>query len=125
TFVAGPDVDAALDDSAACAAIRQALEDGATAARSAYADLAAFLREELAPQAPEQDAVGRERYRLWSRYFLGAEVDLEETYEWGLAELDRVIAEQEAVAAQIAGDGATLEQAIEVLDADPARVLGS
>ena len=32
-----------------------------------------FLADELAPQAPEADAVGRERYALWSRYFLGAD----------------------------------------------------
>ena len=123
TFVAGKDVDAALDDSAACQAVRRDLAEGAAAARAAYAELAAFLRDELAPQAPEADAAGRERYTLWSRYFLGAAVDLEETYQWGVEELDRVIAEQEAVAAQIAGPGATVAQAIEVLDADDSRVL--
>lgn len=115
TFVAG----AELDD----AAIRASLDEGAAAARAAYADLAAFLRDDLAPQAPAGDAAGRERYALWSRYFLGATVDLEETYAWGLAELARVVAEQEAVAAQIAGPGATVAQAIEVLDADATRVL--
>lgn len=122
-FVQGSAVDAALDDSAACQAIRRDLLEGAAAARSAYATLAAFLRDELLPQAPEADAFGRERYALWSRYFLGAKVDLEETYAWGVAELERVIAEQEAVAAQIAGEGASIEKAVETLDADPARVL--
>lgn len=122
-FVQGATVDAALDDSAACQAIRRDLLEGAAAARSAYAALAAFLRDELLPQAPEADAFGRERYALWSRYFLGAKVDLEETYAWGVAELERVIAEQEAVAAQIAGEGASIEKAVETLDADPARVL--
>src|SRR5665647_3474401 len=123
TLVTGAEVDAALDDSAPCAAIRTSLADGAGAARTAYAAIAAFLRDELAPQAPQDDAAGRERYARWSRYFLGAAVDLEETYTWGLAELARVVAEQEAVAAQIAGPGATVEQAITVLDAEPGRVL--
>ena len=104
-------------------ALRAALDTGAAAAREAYGDLARFLREELAPQAPEADAAGRERYALWSRYFLGATVDLEETYAWGLAELARVVAEQEAIAAQVAGPGASVEQAIAALDADPDRVL--
>src|SRR5450756_2947051 len=99
---------AALDDSTPCAAIRASLAGGAAAARTAYAAIAAFLRDDLAPQAPQDDAAGRERYARWSRYFLGATVDLEETYTWGLAELARVVAEQEAVAAQIAGPGATL-----------------
>ena len=107
TFITGADVDAVLDESAACSLVRAELEHGATAARGAYATLAAFLRDELAPQAPQEDAAGRERYALWSRAFLGATVDLEETYQWGLEELARVVAEQEAVAAQIAGPGAT------------------
>jgi uncharacterized protein (DUF885 family) len=123
TFVAGPDVDAVLDDSSSCSLVRAELERGATAARQAYANLASYLRDELAPQAPAQDGVGRERYGLLSRTFLGATVDLDETYRWGLEELARVVAEQEAVAAQIAGPGATVEQAVAVLDEDPARRL--
>ncbi|WP_182113358.1 MULTISPECIES: DUF885 domain-containing protein [unclassified Actinotalea] len=123
SFVTGTTVDAALDDSAACQAIRRDLSEGAAAAKQAYARIAEFLREELIAQAPQADAFGRERYALWSRYFLGARVDLDETYRWGLEELDRVIAEQEAVAAQIAGDGASVADAVAVLDQDPARVL--
>ncbi|WP_146929191.1 DUF885 domain-containing protein [Cellulomonas xylanilytica] len=123
TFITGADVDAVLDESAACSLVRAELEHGATAARDAYATLAAFLRDELAPQAPQEDAAGRERYALWSRAFLGATVDLEETYRWGLEELARVVAEQEAVAAQIAGPGATVEQAVAKLDENPAGTL--
>jgi uncharacterized protein (DUF885 family) len=119
SFVAG----AELDDSASCSLVRAELERGATAAREAYSKLAGFLRDELAPQAPTQDAAGRERYALWSRYFLGATVDLEETYQWGLEELARVVAEQEAVAAQIAGPGASVEDAVARLDADPSLTL--
>jgi uncharacterized protein (DUF885 family) len=127
-FITGRAVDAVLDESSTCSLVRQDLEHGATAARTAYAELARFLREELAPQAPQQDAVGRERYALWSRYFLGATVDLDETYAWGLAELARVVAEQEAVARQILGDDADagqdlVRQAVAVLDADPTRKL--
>lgn len=123
TFVRDGAVDLVLDDSSACSVVRKELEHGAVAAREAYATLSAFLREELAPQAPTVDAVGRERYALASRHFLGAAVDLDETYAWGLAELARVIAEQEAVAAQIAGPGASVEDAVAVLDADPSRTL--
>ncbi|ROS23130.1 DUF885 domain-containing protein [Cellulomonas sp. PhB150] len=119
SFVAG----AELDDSSACSLVRAELERGATAARGSYAKLAGFLREELAPQAPTQDAAGRERYALWSRVFLGATVDLEETYQWGLEELARVVAEQEAVAAEIAGAGASVEDAVAKLDADPSLTL--
>ncbi len=120
-FVASPEAREAV--AAGGDALREDLERGAEAARRTYAELAAFLRDELAPQAPEADAAGRERYALWSRYFLGAAVDLDETYQWGLEELDRVVAEQEAVAAQIAGPSATVEQAVAALDADPSRRL--
>ncbi|ROR72135.1 DUF885 domain-containing protein [Bogoriella caseilytica] len=99
-----------------------ALTEGAAAAREAYRMLALHL-EELAADAPEKDGVGKERYALWSRFFLGATVDLEETYEWGLAELDRIIAEQEATAAELYGEGTGVREAMDRLDADPARKL--
>ncbi|MBU5424632.1 DUF885 domain-containing protein [Cellulomonas hominis] len=120
-FVTGPEAKAAVE--AAGDGLRADLERGAEAARQTYAELVTFLRDELAPQAPEADAAGRDRYALWSRYFLGAAVDLDETYQWGLEELDRVVAEQERVAAEIAGPGATVEQAVAALDADPSRRL--
>jgi uncharacterized protein (DUF885 family) len=123
SFTRGQAVDDVLDESAACSLVSKELEHGAAAGRAAYAKLADFLERDLAPQAPETDAVGRERYALWSRYFLGAKVDLEETYQWGLEELARIVAEQESVAATIAGPGAGVEEAVAALDADPARKL--
>ncbi|MDO8144361.1 DUF885 domain-containing protein [Isoptericola sp. 178] len=122
-LVRGDDAARVLDDSAACSLVRAELERGAAAACAAYGELADFLEHELAPQAPEHDAVGRERYALASRAFLGATVDLDETYEWGLAELARIVAEQEAVAREIAGPDATVTDAVAVLDADPERQL--
>ncbi|QAY61214.1 DUF885 domain-containing protein [Microbacterium protaetiae] len=98
------------------------LSDAADGARTAYDKLAEFLRSELAPVASEHDGVGRELYSLFSRQFLGATIDLDETYEWGLEELDRMIAEQQAVANEIK-PGASVEEAIAFLEADPARRL--
>lgn len=98
------------------------LDDGAAAARAAYAKLADFLSTELLPVAPAKDAVGRDRYALASREFLGATVDLDETYAWGVQELERLIAEQERVAAEI-HPGASVEEAKEILNSDPARQL--
>jgi uncharacterized protein (DUF885 family) len=102
--------------------LRVQLRTGADEARGAYRALAAFLQDDLLPDAPEKDAVGREHYALMSRRFLGSAVDLEETYRWGVEELDRVIAEQEAVAEEISA-GATIREAMDILDADPARQL--
>ena len=52
----------------------------AGAASTAYADLGRWLETELAPRGRDREAAGRERYALASREFLGAAVDLEETY---------------------------------------------
>lgn len=105
------------------APLRSALGSGARAARGAYADLASFLAEELAPQAGAQDAVGRERYERFSREFLGARIDLDETYEWGRARLADIDAAQRAIAEDLYGPGTTVREAMERLDADPARTL--
>lgn len=102
--------------------LQAALASGAWEAREAYAGLAAFLETDLLPAAPQQDAVGREYYELCSRRFLGAAVDLDETYAWGVAELDRLIAEQEQVADRIK-PGASVAEAKAILNADPARQL--
>lgn len=109
--------EASLPDS-----LRSDLAEGARRSAAAYAELAAFLRDELAPAAPEKDAVGRELYALASRDFLGATVDLDETYEWGIEELARMVAEQESIAAQIVPGGGVRE-AVAFLDADQSRKL--
>ena len=69
--------------------------------RAATAEFGEFLRDELAPQGREKEAAGRERYALASRYFLGAKVDLDETYAWGFEELARIEGEMRAVADKI------------------------
>ncbi|WP_344414978.1 DUF885 domain-containing protein [Amycolatopsis minnesotensis] len=97
--------------------LRADLDNGAKAAEEAYAELAGFLRAELAPLAREKDAVGEDVYRLWSRYFTGAELDLRESYEWGWAEFSRIEAEMREIAGRIA-PGATLAETADVLDAD-------
>jgi uncharacterized protein (DUF885 family) len=104
------------------ASLASDLAAGAKESAAAYAKLADFLRNDLAPHAPEKDAVGRELYALASRDFLGATVDLDETYEWGIGELDRMVAEQEAVAREIK-PGASVLEAIAFLDGDPTRKL--
>ena len=101
------------------------LGEAALVAQSAYGELAAFLRDEIAPHATEVDGVGRERYQRFSREFLGAVVDLDETYEWGKAELADIVAEQEAITEQLYGPGVSVSEAVERLNADPARQLHS
>lgn len=113
----------AVGDDAQKAHVREA----ADRARAAYREIADVL-EELLPQAPEADAVGREAYQLASRTYLGTEIDLDETYAWGVEELRAIIAEQEQVAARLnerygTGGGSSVAAAKEALNADPARIL--
>ncbi|MBC7591743.1 MAG: DUF885 domain-containing protein [Salinibacterium sp.] len=98
------------------------LARGAAVSAAAYESLASFLADELMPAARQQDGVGREVYALQSRRFLGATIDLDETYEWGIEELARMVEEQESIAHEIK-PGASVLEAIEILDADPTRKL--
>jgi uncharacterized protein (DUF885 family) len=103
-------------------AVTSDLQSGASVAAEAYSKLADFLGNELAPQAPEKDAVGRDLYEIASRSYLGAVVDLDETYEWGVEELARMVSEQESIAREIK-PGASVAEAIEFLDQDQSRKL--
>lgn len=116
TFVNG----ATPDGAPAAGELKRELEIAAEAARHAYARTAEYLKAEIAPRAPTVDAVGRDLYQLGSRNFLGAVVDLEETYAWGQEELARIVAEQTALAERIA-PGAGIAGAKAVLNNDPAR----
>lgn len=98
------------------------LARGAVASAGAYRVLADFLAGDLLDAATEHDAVGRELYALQSRRFLGAVIDLDETYEWGREELARMVEEQESIAHEIK-PGGSIAEAIAILDADPARTL--
>ncbi|MGH8240661.1 MAG: DUF885 domain-containing protein, partial [Steroidobacteraceae bacterium] len=97
--------------------LRGELDRQARAAQEAYAEFAGFLRADLASRAPTKDAVGEDVYRLWSRYFTGAALDLREAYEWGWAEFSRIEAEMVKVAGRIK-PGATLAETAAALDAN-------
>lgn len=98
-------------------ALRSQLDSSAERAAAAYAGLASFLRDELAPNAPTKDAVGADTYRLWSRFFTGAELDLREAYEWGWQEFTRLETEMREVAGRIT-NGGSIADAAAALDAD-------
>lgn len=114
--------EASLDEGSLPASLATDLLSHAHASAAAYEKLANFFRNELEPAATDQDAIGRELYALNSRRFLGATVDLDETYEWGVEELARMVAEQESVADQIK-PGASVLEAIAFLDTDPSHKL--
>jgi uncharacterized protein (DUF885 family) len=102
--------------------LRDTLEDHADRATRAYASLARFLGEEYSPHAAECDAVGPDRYSRLARVFNGMELDLEETYEWGWAELHRIEHAMAEVADRIL-PGESVDAVIEHLETDPNRAI--
>ena len=102
--------------------LRSDLETHAVGARDAFAAFGRWMEDELLPRGREKDAVGRDHYVLGSRYFLGATVDLEETYAWGWEELKRIEDEMAVVADKI-HPGGSLDDAVATLDSDPARTI--
>jgi len=109
-----------VDRTGATGALLAELTAAADAASAATAELGKFLETELLPLAPDRDAVGRDRYALASRSFLGAAIDLDEAYAWGWDEVMRLEAEMVRVAGLIV-PGGSVKDATAQLDADPAR----
>ena len=82
---------------------RAALERAAAGATDAAAGFARMLREELLPHAPQQDAVGESVYRATAQSFLGTQLDLDEVYDYGWQELERLWRQARDVAGEILG----------------------
>ena len=100
--------------------LRSELDAGAREATAATAELGVFLERELMPLAREKDACGPEVYARASRHYLGADVDLTEAYAWSWEELARLRAEMARVSNWVR-PGATVQEAVAILDEDPAR----
>jgi uncharacterized protein (DUF885 family) len=97
------------------AALHEDLQLQAANAAQAYSELARMLGDDVAPHARQDDAFGRDAYRLLSRGFLGATVDLDETYQWGLCQLESIVAEQESIANRLY-PGSSVAEALRKLD---------
>jgi uncharacterized protein (DUF885 family) len=94
-------VDMVVDAAPGNPTLHAELQHRAAAAANAYSELARVLGDDIAPHSRAEDAFGRDAYRLLSRAFLGATVDLDESYEWGLRQLNGIVAEQESIADQL------------------------
>ncbi|MGB8196481.1 MAG: DUF885 domain-containing protein [Acidimicrobiales bacterium] len=99
------------------------LRAAAKEAESAYADLAAWLRSDLAPKASTKEACGEERYQRWSAYWSGATLDLHELYEWGYQDLRRINTRMWEIANELLPGAKSLVEVAEHLDNDPARAI--
>ncbi|MCH9701590.1 MAG: DUF885 domain-containing protein [Actinomycetia bacterium] len=110
--------DAAPGDPALAVQLNRHAEEAA----NAYAWLATVLREDLGPRARAEDACGREAYEILSRAFLGAVIDLDEAYQWGLGQLADIVAEQDSIADRLY-PGASAAEALGRLDSEPRYIL--
>lgn len=91
-------------------------------AANAYALLVKVFRDDIGPHAREVDACGRDAYAVLSRAFLGAAVDFDEAYQWGLGQLESIVAEQDSIANRLY-PGATAGEALRRLDEEPRYVI--
>lgn len=98
-------------------ALRAELDEGARAATAAVTELRDWVRDVYAPTiegAP--NAVGRERYARWSRYYNGTDLDLDEAYAYGWSEYHRLLGEMREEAGKILPGAATPWVALAHLD---------
>jgi uncharacterized protein (DUF885 family) len=87
---------------AAPRALHDRLRQAAAGADAAVADLRTWLGDAYAPAAASvPDAAGRDLYRLWARAWAGADLDLDEAYDWGWTEFARIDAEIRAEAGKV------------------------
>ncbi len=100
-----------------------AIHGAAQVAEKSSAQTAAYLKNEYMAIANPNDAVGADRYAVWSRYFTGAKLDLRATYEWGMADLKAINERMWVLAEQIKPGAKSLREVADVLDHDPKYVI--
>ena len=99
------------------------LLQAAKSAESACAELATWLREKYAPMSQPEDGVGETRYKLWARHFTGADLNIRESYEWGVQELQRINDRMWVAAKKLYPDAATLREVADRLEKDPRYIV--
>ncbi|MCX4746761.1 DUF885 domain-containing protein [Kitasatospora sp. NBC_01287] len=105
--------------------LRAELTGHALAASAELALLRDWLAEVYGPAAAgTPDAIGRERYLRWARYWNGADLDLDEAYRWAWTEFHDLAA-QMAVEAEKVLPGSTPMQAMRWLDTEGPSIAGA
>ena len=103
---------------------RAELDRAAASATEALVSFTRFLRDEYAPRAEGvPDAVGRDRYVVRAREFLGGTLDVDDAYAYGWAELERIEDDMRSVGAGIL-PGASMFEVYAHLDAQGETIEG-
>ncbi|MDY5784982.1 MULTISPECIES: DUF885 domain-containing protein [unclassified Corynebacterium] len=87
-------------------------------AKDAFEEMADWLSTELSVQADHEDGVGRERYELFSQYFLGTKIDVDEAYDAVLHDLEETVEKQREIAHELFGSDCTVQAAYRRLNED-------
>ncbi len=105
------------------AADNQALMGAAQKAERACATLAVWMRDVYASQCLAADGVGETRYKMWARHFTGADLDLRDTYEWGIKQLEMINERMWIAAKKLYPEATTLREVADRLDSDPRYIV--
>ncbi|MFP3986218.1 DUF885 domain-containing protein [Streptomyces sp. E11-3] len=106
-------------------ALRTELSAAAAGATRAVVALRDWMRDVYAPAvADSPDTVGRDRYRVWSRYFNGTDLDLDEAYAYGWSEYHRILGEMRTEAEQVLPGANTPWEALAHLDTHGTHIEG-
>ena len=95
------------------------LMDAAKQAESACLETAHWLRDSYLAKADPKDGVGEERYKIWARHFTGADLNIRDTYEWGIAQLEEINARMKRAADRLYPDASSLREVADRLEKDP------
>ncbi|CAM5309847.1 hypothetical protein GCM10010329_59960 [Streptomyces spiroverticillatus] len=105
--------------------LRGELDEAARAATASVMALRDWMRDVYAPAVKDApDAVGRERYAVWSRAFNGTDLDLDEAYAYGWAEYHRLLAEMKTEAEKVLPGAETPWKALAWLDENGTHIEG-
>ncbi|MBT5581078.1 MAG: DUF885 domain-containing protein [Acidimicrobiaceae bacterium] len=105
-------------------ALRERLRAGAEHARQVFGELTGYLRSSYLPAAPDDDAAGPERHTRFCRQWLGTDLDLAETYEWGWTEVERLWVDLQDACREII-PGAEPGEVMDLLQTDPGYAANS
>ncbi|MDR3151889.1 MAG: DUF885 domain-containing protein, partial [Bifidobacteriaceae bacterium] len=86
-----------------------------------FIKLKEFLQENYIPAAQKDDAVGQERYKYYAKHYVGQDINIENSYKYGIEEIDRIMQEQFSLAK---GFGAQSDNGVEAVK-EAARILNS
>ncbi|GAA1252442.1 DUF885 domain-containing protein [Kitasatospora nipponensis] len=105
-------------------AVQAELTAAALAASAELAELRTWLGEVYGPAAAgTPDTVGRERYARWVRYWNGADLDLDEAYQWAWTEFHDIAA-QMRVEAEKVRPGSSPMEAMRWLESEGPAIVG-